>query len=153
MRGIRLTIAVGLIAELGDLNRFEHPRKLMSYLGLAPSEHSSGGKQRMGSITKCGNGRARRLLIEGAHTYRFSTNLSKEMQQRQEELPKQVIDIAWKAQVRLCRRYQRLIQRSKHRNTVVAAIAREMVAYIWAITKEVVLAPVNPKLRLSRVPA
>jgi hypothetical protein len=75
------------------------------------------------------------------------------MQQRQEGLPKQVIDIAWKAQVRLCRRYQRLIQRSKHRNTVVAAIAREMVAYIWAITKEVVLAPVNPKLRLSRVPA
>lgn len=125
----------------------------MSYLGLVPSEHSSGGKQRMGSITKCGNGRARRLLVESAHTYRFKANISKEMQRRQEGLPKHIIEIAWKAQLRLCRRYQRLIQRGKPKSTVVATIVREMVAYIWAITREVVLAPVNPKLRLARVPA
>jgi transposase len=153
LRGVRLIVAVGVVAELGDLTRFDHPRKLMSYLGLVPSEHSSGGKQRMGSITKCGNGRARRLLVEGAQAYRFTANISKEMQVRQEGLPKQIIDIAWKAQIRLCRRYQRLLQKGKHKNTVVAAIAREMVAFIWAISKEVVLSPVNPKLRLARVPA
>lgn len=67
MRGIRLLVALGTIAELGDLRRFDHPRKLMSYLGLVPSENSSGQKRRQGSITKCGNSRARRLLIEGAH--------------------------------------------------------------------------------------
>jgi transposase len=153
LRGVRLIVAVGVVAELGDLTRFDHPRKLMSYLGLVPSEHSSGGKQRMGSITKCGNGRARRLLVEGAQAYRFTANISKEIQVRQEGLPKQIIDIAWKAQIRLCRRYQRLLQKGKHKNTVVAAIAREMVAFIWAISKEVVLSPVNPKLRLARVPA
>ena len=125
----------------------------MSYLGLVPSEYSSGGKRRLGAITKCGNNRARRLLIEGAHSYRYSAKISTEMQKRQEGLPKEIIDIAWKAQLRLCRRYQRLMHRGKHYNLVVAAIAREMIAYIWAISKEVVLTPVDPKLRLSRVPA
>jgi transposase len=153
MRGIRLLVATGVVAELGDLNRFDHPRKLMSYVGLVSSEHSSGGKRRLGAITKCGNGRARRLLIEGAHSYRYNANISTELQKRQEGLPKVVIDIAWQAQLRLCRRYQRLMFKGKHRNLVVTAIAREMIAYIWAISREVVLTPVNPKLRLSRVPA
>lgn len=153
MRGVRLLVAAGVVAELGDLNRFDHPRKLMSYVGLVSSEHSSGGKRRLGSITKCGNGRARRLLIEGAHSYRYSANISTELQKRQEGLPKAVIDIAWQAQLRLCRRYQRLIHKGKHYNVVVTAIAREMIAYIWAISREVVLPQVNPKLRLSRVPA
>ena len=153
MRGVALPVAVGVIAELGDLSRFDHPRKLMSYLGLVPSEHSSGPNRRLGSITKSGNSRARRLLIEGAHAYRYNANISTELQKRQEGLPKTIIDIAWKAQLRLCKRYQRLMQRGKHNNLVVTAIAREMIAYIWAIAKEVVLTPVNPKLRLSRVPA
>jgi transposase len=153
MRGVRLIVAAGVIAELGDLTRFDHPRKLMSYLGLVPSEHSSGGKRQLGAITKCGNSRARRLLIEGAHSYRYTAKISAEMQKRQEGLPKEIVDIAWKAQLRLCRRYQRLMHRGKHRNLVIAAIAREMIAYIWAIAKEVVLTPVDPKLRLSRVPA
>jgi len=153
MRGVALLVAVGVIAELGDLSRFDHPRKLMSYLGLVPSEHSSGPSRRLGSITKSGNSRARRLLIEGAHAYRYNANISTELQKRQEDLPKTIIDIAWKAQLRLCKRYQRLMQRGKHYNLVVTAIAREMIAYIWAIAKEVVLTPVNPKLRLSRVPA
>ena len=98
MRGVRLLVATGVIAELGDLTRFDHPRKLMSYLGLVPSEHSSGGKRRQGAITKCGNSRARRLLVEGAHSYKHNANISKEMQLRQEGLPKQIIDIAWQAQ-------------------------------------------------------
>lgn len=153
MRGVRLLVAVGVVAELGDLTRFDHPRKLMSYLGLVPSEHSSGGKRRVGAITKTGNGRARRLLIEGAHSYRFAANISTELQKRQECLPKDILDIAWKAQLRLCKRYQRMSKQGKHYNLIIAAIAREMAAYIWAITKEVVLTPVNPKLRTSRVPA
>lgn len=153
MRGVRLLIATGVIAELGDLTRFDHPRKLMSYLGLVPSEHSSGGKRRLGAITKCGNSRARRLLVEGAHTYKYNANISKEMQLRQEGLPKQIIDIAWQAQLRLCRRYQRLMHKGKHRNVVVAAIAREMAAYIWAISREVVLSPVDAQSRLARLPA
>jgi transposase len=153
MRGIRFLVAVGTIAELGDLRRFDHPRKLMAYLGLVPKENSSGDNRKQGGITKCGNGRARRLLVEGAHSYKYNANISTELQKRQEGLPKVVIDIAWKAQLRLCRRYKRLMQRGKHRNVVVAAIAREMVAYIWAISREIVLVPIDPKTRLSRVPA
>jgi transposase len=153
MRGIRFLVAVGTIAELGDLRRFDHPRKLMAYLGLVPKENSSGDNRKQGGITQCGNGRARRLLIEGAHTYKHHANVSTELQKRQEGLPKVVIDIAWKAQLRLCRRYKRLMQRGKHRNVVVAAIAREMVAYIWAISREVILVPVDPSTRISRVPA
>ena len=83
----------------------------MSYVGLVSSEHSSGGKRHVGAITKCGNGRARRLLIEGAHSYRYQANISTELQKRQEGLPKPIIDIAWQAQLRLCRRYQRLIRK------------------------------------------
>ena len=153
MRGVRLLVATGVVAELGDLSRFDHPRKLMSYLGLVPSEHSSDGKRHIGAITKCGNGRARRLLVEGAHSYRHAANISTELQKRQEGLPKQIVDIAWKAQLRLCKRYKKLINKGKHYNLVVTAIAREMIAYIWAIAKEVVLVPVNPKLRIARVPA
>ena len=153
MRGVRLLIAVGVVAELGDLTRFDHPRKLMSYLGLVPSEHSSGGKRHIGAITKTGNRRARRLLVEGAHSYRYAANISTELQKRQQDLPKDIIDIAWKAQLRLCRRYQRMNKKGKHYNLIITAIAREMAAYIWAITKEVVLTPVNPKLWISRVPA
>jgi transposase len=153
LRGVRLRVAVGVIAELGDLTRFDHPRKLMAYLGLVPSEHSSGGKKRQGAITKCGNGRARRLLVQGAHSYRFTAKVSAELQQRQEGLPKEIVDMAWESQLRLCRRYARLMHRGKHRNIVVTAIAREMIAYIWAISREVVLPSVDPKLRISRVPA
>ena len=153
MRGVRLLVAVGVIAELGDLTRFDHPRKLMSYLGLVPREHSSGGKRYVGSITKCGNNRARRLLVEGAHSYRYPAKVSVDIQKRQEGLPKELIDIAWKAQLRLCKRYQRMSRQGKHYNLIIIAIAREMIAYIWAIAKEVVLTPVNPTLRLARVPA
>ena len=153
MRGIRLLNATGMIAVLGDLSRFDSPRKLMKYVGLTPSEHSSGNTRRLGAITKCRNGRARRLLIEGAHSYRHAAKISKEMQVRQEGLPKTIIDKAWEAQMRLCRRYQRLIMRGKPRNVVITAIAREMIAFVWSISQEVVLPRVDPKTRLSRVPA
>ena len=144
MRGVALLVAVGTIAELGDLTRFDHPSKLMSYVGLTPSEHSSGGKRRQGAITKCGNTRARRLLVEGAHSYRYAANISTEMQKRQESLSKEVIDIAWKAQLRLCKRYQYLNKRGKNQNVIKVAIAREMLAYIWEIAREVPLRKPEP---------
>jgi len=153
MRGVRLLVATGLTAELGDLSRFDTTRKLIKYVGLTPSEHSSGEKRKLGAITKCGNGRTRRLLVEGAHSYRYAAKVSKEMQVRQEGLPKAIIDKAWEAQMRLCRRYQRLIMRSKPRNVVTTAIAREMIAFIWSISREVILQRVDSKTRLSRVPA
>ena len=152
MRGIKLIVAAGIIAELGDLNRFDHPRKLMSYLGLVPSEHSSGDTRRLGPITKAGNSRARRLLVEGAHAYRYPARMSTEIQKRQEGLPPKISSIAWDAQLRLCKRYQRLMHRGKHRNVVVTAIAREMAAYIWQISKHVALPSISPKDRLVRVP-
>jgi len=147
MRGVRLLVAVGVISELGDLTRFDHPRKLMSYVGLTPSEHSSGETQKKGSITKCGNKRARRLLVQGANAYRYPAKISREMQKRQEGLSKQIVDIAWATQLRLCRRYSRLMLRGKHRNVVVTAIAREMIACIWEISREVILSPVQPRLK------
>jgi len=153
MRGVRLLVATGVISELGDLSRFDHPRKLMSYVGLTPSENSSGGKRRLGSITKCGNARARRLLTESAHSYRYAAKISTELQTRQENLSKEVIDIAWKAQLRLCRRFQKLTHRGKHRSVIVTAIAREIIAYIWSISREISIRPVDPKERLARIPA
>ena len=125
----------------------------MSYLGFVPDEHSSSDKMRVGGITECGNERAIRLLVQGAHTYNHKANISTELRKLQEGLSKEIADIAWQAQLRLCRRYSRLMSRGKHRNVVVIAIAREMAAYIWAIAREVVISSVNPRLRISRVPA
>ena len=153
LRAVRLLVAGGVVAEIGDLKRFDHPGKLMAYPGLVPSEHSSGAKRRVGAITKAGNKRVRRLLTEGAHSYRYPANISTEMQVRLEGLSKEVLDIGWKAQLRLCRRYKRLYAKGKHRNLVVTAIAREMASYRWAIAQEVELEPVDPKTRLARVPA
>ena len=126
-----------MVAELGDITRFDNPRQLAAFVGLNPSEHSSGGSRRLGAITKTGNGRARRALIEGAWAYRHPAKMSYEIQKRQEGLPKVVQDISWKAQVRLCKRFRRLTSRGKHSNVAVTAIARELVAFMWAIAKEV----------------
>ena len=137
MRGVSLHVAVTTVAELGDLKRFESPRKLMSYLGLVPSEHSSGGTRRTGSITKAGNGHVRRALVEAAQTYRLPARISKEILSRQEGLPKAICDIAWKAQVRLCGRFRKMVARGKKYQTVICAIARELCAFMWAIAREV----------------
>jgi len=137
MRGVALLVAVTVVAELGDLKRFDNPRQLMSYLGLVPSEHSSGGTRRTGSITKAGNGHVRKVLIEAAHTYRLPARISKTLLERQEGLPKAVRDIAWKAQVRLCARYRKMVARGKKNQTVICAIARELCAFMWAIAREV----------------
>lgn len=141
LRGVELTGAVILIAELGDLTRFDTPRQLMSYLGLTPSEYSSGERRRQGGITKAGNTHARRALVEGAWAYRYPAKVSRHLQLRLEKLPAEVQAIGWKAQVRLCKRYRQLIARGKHANQVVVAIAREMAAFAWAIARLVPLAP------------
>jgi transposase len=135
LRGVQFTVAVTAVAELGDLTRFDTPRQLMSYLGLTPSEYSSGDRRRLGGITKAGNGHARRVLVEAAKAYRHRAKVSEQIQARQQHLPKAIRDIAWRAQVRLCGRYRKLLARGKHPNTVAAAIARELVAFMWAIAK------------------
>jgi transposase len=137
MRGVQFTVAVTLMAELGDLSRFENPRHLMSSLGLTPSEYSSGERRRQGGITKAGNTFARRALIEGAWAYRYPAKVSRHLQLRLAQLPQAIQHISWKAQVRLCKRFRHLTARGKHANQVVVAIAREMAAFIWAIAREV----------------
>jgi transposase len=137
LRGVHHTVAVTTIAEIGDLTRFDSPRQLAAFLGLIPGEHSSGEKRRQGSITKAGNGHARRVLVEGAWAYRYPAKVSEHLQKRLEKLPKTIQDIAWKAQVRLCKRFRRLIARGKHPNVAVTAVARELSAFMWAIAREV----------------
>jgi transposase len=132
LRGVQFTVA-----ELGDLTRFNTPRELMKFLGLIPSEYSSGERRRQGSITKAGNTHARRALVEGAWAYRYLAKVSRHLQLRLENQPKVIQDISWKAQLRLCQRYRRLIARGKHANQVVVAIARELVGFMWAIAKQI----------------
>jgi len=141
MRGIRFINAVSIIAELGDLTRFDNPRQLMCFLGLVPSQHSSGERTRLGPITKSGNRHARRYLVEAAWAYRYQAKVSREIQLRQENIPIRIRDIAWKAQIRLCARYRKLAARGKNRNIVVVAIARELVAFMWDIAHQVHLKP------------
>jgi transposase len=137
LRGMALVTAATIIAELGDLSRFTNPRQLMAYLGLVPSEHSSGGTRRQGSITKAGNTTARRMLIEAAWSYRFPAKISREQLIRQEQLPKPIRDTAWKAQLRLCNRYRKLAKAGKPATTVTTAIARELSGFVWSIACQV----------------
>ena len=111
LRGVAPLVAVTTIAEIGDLSRFENPRRLMAYLGLVPSEDSSGETTHRGSITKTGNGHVRRALIEAAHAYVFPARVSRHLLKRQEDLPEPIRAIAWKAQVRLCGKFRRLSAR------------------------------------------
>jgi len=141
LRGVQFTVAVTTVAELGDLTRFDTPRELMKFLGLIPAEYSSGERRRQGSITKAGNTHARRALVEGAWAYRYPAKISRHLQWRLENHPKAIQDISWKAQVRLCKRYRRLMARGKHANQVVVALARELVGFMWAIAKQI---PVTP---------
>ena len=137
LRGVAPIVAATTIAEIGDMSRFKNPRQLMAYLGLVPSEDSSGESTHRGSITKTGNGHVRRALIEAAHAYGFPARVSRHLHKRQEDLPQSVLAIAWKAQVRLCGRFRRLMARGKLKTKVVTAIARELSGFMWAIAREV----------------
>lgn len=137
LRGIALVAAATIVAELGDISRFSKAEQLMSYLGLVPSEDSSGKRRRQGGITKAGNGAARRMLVEAAWSYRFPARISREQLIRQEQLPAPIRTIAWKAQERLCLQYRKLSRAGKPVQTVTTAIARQLAGFVWAIAHEV----------------
>jgi transposase len=133
MRGIALVTAATIVAEVGDIRRFRTPRQLMSYAGLVPSEHSSGGRTRRGSVTKTGNAHLRRVAIESAWHNRRKPMVSEVLRKRQREAPAAAVAIAWTAQVRLNKRYHRLTERGKLPQTTVVAMARELLGFIWAV--------------------
>ena len=137
MRGVQLIAAMTLVAELQDFRRFENPRQLMAYVGLVPGEHSSGPKRRQGSITKAGNSVARRMLVEVAWQYQHSPRVSPIIATRQDQLPKEITDIAWKAQLRLNAKFKRLVARRVMKTKAVVAVARELAGFVWAIGCEV----------------
>lgn len=137
MRGVAFVVAVTLVAEVGDFKRFANPRQLMAYLGLVPSEHSSGRTVHRAGITKAGNALARRVLVEGAWSYRMQPRVSRKLHDRIDSLPQAIRDIAWKAQIRLCARYRRLTAAGKPKVVVTTAIAREMLGFIWAIAQAI----------------
>jgi transposase len=137
LRGVAFIVAVTVVAEIGDLRRFNSPRQLMAYLGLVPSERSSGGAVRQGGITKTGNIMVRRVLIQAAWTYHWPAKRSPELLARQKAVSPTVRDIAWKAQTRLARRYRALVGAGKSTKIAVTAVARELAGFMWAIGREV----------------
>jgi len=137
LRGVDTLTAVGLVAEIGDFHAFEHPRQLASYLGLVPSERSSGENRRQGAITKAGSGHARRLLIEAAWHYRRPPRISMTLRHRQAGQPPAAIETAWRAQLRLHRRWSHLdAARGKRRTTVAVAVARELACFVWELARQ-----------------
>lgn len=139
-RGFDLVAATTFLAEIGDLSRFQTPRELMGYLGLVPSEDSTGDTIKRGPITKAGNRRARRILVECAWSYRHPPRVGQEKQERVAAAPRAVREIAWKAQCRLSARYRMLARKGKLKTVIVTAIARELAGFIWAINREVTTA-------------
>ena len=144
LKGFQLVAAMVVVAELGDLSRFRHPRQLMAYLGLVPSEHSSGGKRRLGGITKTGNSHVRWILVEVAGSYRWAPKVSKELSRRQEGLNGAIKQLSWNAQKRLNKRYVRLRMRRLHENKIKVAIARELAAFIWELDRVLKAQPHRP---------
>lgn len=140
LRGVAEISAVTLVAEIGDFRRFRNPRQFMAWLGLVPREHSTGASVKRGSITKAGNIRARRMLVEGAWTYRLPARVTTTLLKRAEGLPEDIRTIAWKAQTRLCTRYRRMHAAGRSTKVVTVAIARELAAFVWAIATTVPIA-------------
>jgi transposase len=135
LRGIDTLTAVGLCAEIGDFERFARAEQLMSYVGLVPSESTTGTQRRLGAITKTGSGHARRLLVEAAWHYRAQPRIGKPLAQRQHDQPAQAIAVSWSAQRRLYRTWNRLEARAKRRTLIAVAAARELAGFCWAITR------------------
>jgi transposase len=138
LRGFDLVNATTVLAEVGDLSRFRTPRELMAFLGLVPSEFSTGDRVTRGGLTKAGNSRARRALVEAAWCYRHPARIGPVKLKRYEAAPRAARDIAWKAQMRLCARYRALIRRGKLKNVAVAAVARELAGFVWAVHRALV---------------
>jgi len=137
LRGVSLIGAMTVVAELGDITRFDSPRELMAYLGLVPGEYSSGQRQQRRGITKTGNGHVRRVLVEAAWCYRFPARKTAHLQRKAERTSEEVQAIAWKAQKRLAHRYRHLHHQGKPKQQVCTAVARELAGFIWAIAWQV----------------
>ena len=135
MKGFQIVAAMILVSELGEIHRFAHPRQVMAYLGLVPTEKTSSDKRRQGGITKCGNAHARWLLIESAQHYITPPKVSKELSKRQEGQSKEVRAISWRAQKRLHSRFTRLAARRLQRNKALVAIARELCGFVWELLR------------------
>ena len=135
LRGIDKLAATVLLAELGDISRFDSPKQLMAYLGLVPSEHSTGSRRRQGAITLTGNGHARRMLVECAWSYRFPARQTMHLKRKAKDASEMAKAIAWRAQKRLCGRYRQLSQAGKNIKLVCVAIARELVGFLWDIVR------------------
>ena len=140
MRGIGPVNAATIAAETGDMMRFPSPKQYMAYIGIIPSEHSTGDKIHRGKITKTGNSHLRFALIEAAKQYSHRAAVGRTLKKRQEGLPKDVIAAAWKAQKRLCRRFLTFVLRGKNRNITAVAIARELAGFVWALARQVEMA-------------
>jgi transposase len=146
LRGIAEISAVTIVAELGSITRFENARQLMGYSGAVPSEDSSGQRTRRGSITKTGNAHLRRIVVEAAWSYRHRPAIGPRLRKRQEGVPEPIKEIAWKAQVRLTKRYARLAAAGKDQRKIITAVGRELLGFIWAIG---IKAEAAGKLRLA----
>ena len=133
LRGVAKVTAVGVVAEVGEFSRFSRPTQLMGYAGSVPSEHSSGGQTRRGSITKTGNAHLRRMMTESSWSYRHGPGLYPTLRKRQQGLAPEVTAMAWQAQVRLCRRYRALVGRGKPSQKAVTAVGRELLGFMWSI--------------------
>jgi transposase len=133
LRGLDVIAGAGLAAAIGDPSRFATAPDFMAYLGMVPSEHTSGPKRRIGAITKAGDVHARTLLIEAAHSYRFPARIGRHKLAAADAVPEAVRTIAWKAQIRLCQRYRSMMARGKLKQVVVTAIARELAGFVWSI--------------------
>ncbi len=128
-------VATTVTAEIGDLTRFDHPKKLMAFSGLVPSKYSSGESRHQGGITKSGNQHVRRVLVEAAWSYRHPARVSRVLLKRQEGLSQENCDVSWRAQLRLCSKFRKMEARRKPSQVVVTAIARELVSYLWEIAQ------------------
>jgi hypothetical protein len=137
LRGFSTLHSVTWVAEIGDFTRFASPTGLMAFIGMIPGEASSGLKRRQGGITKTGNEGCRRAVIEAAWQYRLPARVTPHIRKRHHGQPKAVVDIAWKAQVRLCARFQDLVRQRKKTVVAVTAVGRELVGFIWAIAMEI----------------
>ena len=166
LRGYQTVAAMITVSEIGDIHRFAHPRQLMAYLGLVPSESSSGGSRAQGGITKCGNGHLRWIFNECAQHYRLPPKVSRELSLRQEDIPKarrkEVKEISWRCQNRLHERGRKLAARGKTRQKVQIAMARELSAFVWEVMRIVtpladgthaIITPRREAISVSREPA
>lgn len=135
LRGVGLVTAATLVAEIGDIARFKNPRQLMSYSGLVPSEHSSGGSQHRGSVTKAGNAHIRHVIVEAAWHYRHAPRVGEGLRRRSKEQPEKLREISWRAQSRLNRKFRRMTARGKPSQVAVVAVARELLGFVWAVAQ------------------